>query len=406
MNLDIQEIGKKILKSENYNGSIFFNEDMTKHTTMKVGGKADLFVCPKNEISCIYALYELSLAKIKTYVLGAGSNVVVDDKGFRGAIISTENFNEISIDDFEFADKFATKDEKFELKSENSAGKTANFCGESVAELKNLVADFTESEKSVGKTAKSRKTQILCGSGALVNEVLEFCEKKGLKTLDKFAGLPASLGGATYMNARCYSVEIREFINKVEYLDLCELEELLKNPLKNENAEKNFFKNKQNLESVIKIYQNNKEDSSWAYKISPFTQKNYLITKVWLNADVLSPESFEKQEDAPFEIQNFLHQENQKYVQDRILKGHFNKPSSGSVFKNNRNFNAPSGKLIDECGLKGTVIGGAEISSWHGNFIVNNGNACAQDIKTLVKLAQTKVKQKFGFDLECEIIFI
>lgn len=395
MNLDIQEIGKKILKSENYNGSVFFNEDMTKHTTMKVGGKADLFVCPKDEISCIYALYELSLAKIKTYVLGAGSNVVVDDKGVRGAIISTENFNEIFIDDFEFTDKSVDKNNK-----------TAKFSGENVVELENLVADFAESENSVDKTAELKKTQILCGSGALINEVLEFCEKKGLKTLDKFAGLPASLGGATYMNARCYSVEIREFINKVEYLDLCEFEELLKNPFKDENTEKIFFKNKQNLESVIKIYQNNKDDSSWAYKISPFTQKNYLITKVWLNADVLSPESFEKQEDAPFEIQNFLHQENQKYVQDRILKGHFNKPSSGSVFKNNRNFNAPSGKLIDECGLKGTVIGGAEISSWHGNFIVNNGNACAEDIKNLVKLAQTKVKEKFGFNLECEIIFI
>lgn len=395
MNLDIQEIGKKILKSENYNGSIFFNEDMTKHTTMKVGGKADLFVCPKDEISCIYALYELSLAKIKTYVLGAGSNVVVDDNGFRGAIISTENFNEIFIDDFEFTDKSVDKNNK-----------TAKFSGENVVELENLVADFAESEKSVGKTAELKKTQILCGSGALVNEVLEFCEKKGLKTLDKFAGLPASLGGATYMNARCYSVEIREFISKVEYIDLDELENLLKNQLKNENDKKNFFKNRQNLESVIKIYQNNKDDSSWAYKISPFTDKNYLITKVCLKADVLCPENFEKKEDAPFEIQNFLHEENQKYIQDRTVKGHFNKPSSGSVFKNNRNFNAPSGQLIDECGLKGTVIGGAEISSWHGNFIVNNGNACAEDIKNLVKLAQTKVKEKFGFNLDCEIIFI
>ncbi len=394
MNLDIQEIGKKILKSKNYNGSVLFNEDMANHTTMKVGGKADLFVCPKDVFSCIYALCELKFAKIKTYVLGAGSNVVVDDKGFRGAIICTENFNEIFVDDFsDDFDEFSSKDKKFELKSEKIDNKSE------------------KSKKSADKfsivTDKNQKTtEIVCGSGVLVNELLEFCEKKGLKTLDKFAGLPATLGGATYMNARCYSVEIREFINKVEYLDLSKLEELLKNPLKDENTQKNFFKNKQNLESVIKIYQNNKEDSSWAYKISPFTQKNYLITKVYLKADVLCPENFEKKQDAPFKIQNSLHQENQKYVQDRILKGHFNKPSSGSVFKNNRNFNAPSGQLIDECGLKGTVIGGAEISSWHGNFIVNNGNACAQDIKDLVKLAQTKVKEKFGFDLECEIIFI
>lgn len=387
MDLDTEEIGKNILNSKNYNGSIFFSEDMTKHTTMKVGGKADLFVCPKDTFSCLYALCELKLAGIKTYVLGAGSNVVVDDKGFRGAIISTENFNEIFVEEFtgDLAEKFN--------------GKFSDVSG------KSFDKNFAE-KCATEKSDDVKLAQIVCGSGVLVNNLLEFCEKKGLKTLDKFAGLPASLGGATYMNARCYSVEIREFISKVEYIDLDELENLLKNQLKNENDKKNFFKNRQNLESVIKIYQNNKDDSSWAYKISPFTDKNYLITKVCLKADVLCPENFEKKEDAPFEIQNFLHEENQKYIQDRTVKGHFNKPSSGSVFKNNRNFNAPSGQLIDECGLKGTVIGGAEISSWHGNFIVNNGNACAEDIKNLVKLAQTKVKEKFGFNLDCEIIFI
>ena len=94
------------------------------------------------------------------------------------------------------------------------------------------------------------------------------------------------------------------------------------------------------------------------------------------------------------------------YINERISKGHFKYPSAGSVFKNNHDFGKPSGKLIDEAGLKGLEYGGAQIAPFHANFIINKNNATSQDIKTLVKKVQNEVKNKFGFNLEPEILFL
>ena len=95
----------------------------------------------------------------------------------------------------------------------------------------------------------------------------------------------------------------------------------------------------------------------------------------------------------------------EKYINDRKQKGHFKAPSAGSVFKNNRSFGEPSGILIDKTGLKSTRIGGAQVAPWHGNIIINCGNAKSSDVKALVDLVQEKVRQKTGFTLEPEIIF-
>ena len=373
MDLNIEQITRDFFKSQLYKGKFEFQVPMKEHTTMKVGGNASVFLSPENSSSLFFALLFFKLTGIKTYILGAGSNVIFADKGFCGAVISTLNLKEICVE---------TKSIK---KSQDETENAQNF-----------------------------ETEISCGAGVLVDSLLDFCEKKGLRTLYTFGGLPASLGGACYMNARCYSVEISDFINRVEYLDLDELEANLNSLLKDfkksdeklTSAEilKILEENKKNLENAIKIYQNNKND--WAYKKSPFTNKNFVITKIALSAQILDFENFVAGKNADKKVQDALYLENQKYIQDRIKKGHFIKPSAGSVFKNNRDFNAPSGKLVDEAGLRGTVIGGAEISEWHGNFIVNNGNASAEDIKNLVELAERKVQEKFGFKLECEIIFV
>ena len=94
------------------------------------------------------------------------------------------------------------------------------------------------------------------------------------------------------------------------------------------------------------------------------------------------------------------------FLKGREDRGHFKFPSAGSVFKNNHDFGKPSGKLIDEAGLRGYRIGGAQIAEFHGNFIVNTDGASAEDVKGLVNKAVETVKMKFGFVLEPEIIFI
>jgi UDP-N-acetylmuramate dehydrogenase len=85
---------------------------------------------------------------------------------------------------------------------------------------------------------------------------------------------------------------------------------------------------------------------------------------------------------------------------------HFEAPSAGSVFRNIPEQDIVAGKIIDECGLKGTRIGGAKVADFHGNFIINDDHATAADIRNLVKLVQNKVKAEKGIDLRCEIIFV
>jgi UDP-N-acetylmuramate dehydrogenase len=92
-------------------------------------------------------------------------------------------------------------------------------------------------------------------------------------------------------------------------------------------------------------------------------------------------------------------------VHDREQKGHFRYPSAGSVFKNNRDFGEPSGKIIQDAGLLGYSIGGAKVSDWHGNFIINYNNATAADVKALVEHVRSVIYEKRGFLLEPEIIF-
>ena len=92
-------------------------------------------------------------------------------------------------------------------------------------------------------------------------------------------------------------------------------------------------------------------------------------------------------------------------IADRTAKGHFKLPSAGSIFKNNHAFGKPSGQLIDEAGLRGLQIGGAQVAPWHGNFIVNTGSATAQEVMELIAAIQKRVKDKTGFTLEPEIIF-
>ena len=90
----------------------------------------------------------------------------------------------------------------------------------------------------------------------------------------------------------------------------------------------------------------------------------------------------------------------------RKEKGHFSFPSAGSVFKNNRDFHLPSGKIIDDCGLKGKKCGNAQIAPFHGNFIINLGGATQSDVKNLVQSVKDEVLKNKGFLLEPEIIFV
>jgi UDP-N-acetylmuramate dehydrogenase len=95
----------------------------------------------------------------------------------------------------------------------------------------------------------------------------------------------------------------------------------------------------------------------------------------------------------------------EKNRQDRRAKGHYLFPCAGSAFKNNRDFGKPTGQIIDELGLRGLKKGGAQIAPFHGNIVINTGDATAADIRALMDEVAAKVKAATGFILEPEILF-
>ena len=207
------------------------------------------------------------------------------------------------------------------------------------------------------------KKLLVCGAGCLMNDVVAFCEKNSHSGLETFSGLPGTTGGACYMNARCYNRSTDEVLVCAEYFDT-------------QTCKTNMYK---------------MNHSDWDYKKSPFQNSNKIITQITFSVHN--------------GVQSEIKKQNEYYLQDREKKGHFRYPSAGSVFKNNRDFGEPSGKIIQDAGLLGYSIGGAKVSDWHGNFIINYNNATAADVKALVEYVRSVVYEKRHFLLEPEIIF-
>ena len=298
--------------------NINYNEDfdLSNKSTMKIKSSAKLFVVPQDIEQFQNAIRICKDKNTDFFILGGGSNIIFPDNCYEGVIISTEKLNRIQI----------------------------------ISESPLLVK---------------------CECGTPMQSLVNFCSKHEITGFEEFAGLPGSVGGALYMNSRCFDKSINENIYQTTHLDVSQ----------------------RNPEIIIHNY----NVAEWDYKKSPF-QDNQIEnpSKIILNA--------------VFTLKKGNIQDIQKncslFITKRKEKGHFKFPSAGSVFKNNHAFGKPSGELIDLAGLKGYRIGGAQIAPFHGNFIINIDNAKAQDVKQLVDYIQNSIKKSFGYLLETEILFL
>lgn len=313
----IRETAEKFNIAGKFKGKVRLSEPMASHTTFRIGGPAPLFLEPFDTASLAFALKTLKADGIPCFILGGGSNIVVSDKGFDGAVISM-----------------------------------GGICG---------------IEAVRARQGESRDTVLVsCGAGTPVAALVNFCTDNVLSGLETFAGLPGTAGGALYMNARCFDVSISDVLAGAEYI----------------------------LPGSFETEDYAFAASDWDYKKSPFQGTGRIITRAVFRT--VRRDLSEKDEVAA---------SCRKYIEERVSKGHFRYPSAGSVFRNNRNFGKPSGKIIDEAGLCGYEIGGAQIAPWHGNFIINRNNARGADIKALVDYTIKVVREKTGFTLEPEVIF-
>ena len=307
----IKKIIDQCRKENSCELDIRYDEPMSEHTTFRVGGPADCWLRPKGDKFpdfCASLFLNARAAGVDVFFLGGGANIVVSDRGIRGIVLDTGAWK----------------------------GET-----------------FTEGS-------------IVIKSGTTADEAAEYAAAMGLTGLEFIAGMPGTIGGAVYMNARCYGSEIADLLEWTEIIDfsVCANMQIKRLPA----CKKDF-----------------------GYKLSPFQGKDTLILSVCIK---LKPGNKEK-----------ILAEMKKNRQDRQEKGHYLFPCAGSAFKNNRDFGKPTGQIIDELGLRGLKIGGAQIAPFHGNIVINTGNATAKDIRTLVDEAAARVKKTTGFILESEILF-
>lgn len=205
---------------------------------------------------------------------------------------------------------------------------------------------------------KIEGTDVYAQSGALIMDVSKKAAEASLTGLEFACGIPGSVGGAMAMNAGAYGGEINDIIVHSTVLT------------------------KEGKRLVL-----SKEELELGYRKSIIAQKNYIVLSSLFRLEKGNKEEI----DAKIADLTFKRQSKQPLEY----------PSAGSVFKRPPGYFA--GKLIQDCGLQGKGVGGAEVSTKHAGFIINKGNATATEYIETIKMVQKVVKEKFGIELELEV---
>lgn len=199
-------------------------------------------------------------------------------------------------------------------------------------------------------------------SGTPLAEVAKYAYKNSLTGMEFASGIPGSVGGAIAMNAGAYGGEMKDIVESVKVID-----------------------DKGNI-----VILNNK-DMKFSYRRSLLTEKkSHLVLEIviaLINGD-----------------KDTIFNEMKIRADKRTMSQPLDKCNCGSTFKRPEGHFA--GQLIEECGLKGFELNGVEVSSKHAGFIVNNGKTTATDMINMINLVKSKVKDKFGIELEEEVKII
>ena len=275
------------------------NVSLKTLTTYKTGGNVKLVVFPNSVESLKEILKYIKDNNIKFKVFGNGSNILASSRDYDGVIIKLNNLNALKHD-----------------------------------------GEYLEVEAGYN-------------FALLANQI----SKEGYSGLEFACGIPATVGGAVYMNAGAYLSDVSNVLTKVDILD--------------ENFNVRTIENK---------------DLDFSYRHSIFMEKNWIVLKAYFNLEKGNKEEI---------IKLIEDRKNRRFSSQPL-----DYPSAGSVFRNPEGNYA--GKLIEDSNLKGYTHGGGQISDKHANFIINKNNATAEDIKYLMDLAKEKVKENYGIDLHVE----
>lgn len=203
-------------------------------------------------------------------------------------------------------------------------------------------------------------TKLTVGSGVTNAKAAVFAMKNGLSGFEFAHGIPGTVGGAVVMNAGAYGEDMSMVVDKTVYVD------------KNGRIKEAYG-----------------EDHDFSYRHSCFSSDDVIFCTV-LRLERSDPDIIKAKMD--------------ELIKKRRAAQPLEMPSAGSVFKRPEGYF--TGKLIDECGLRGYSIGGAQISEKHSGFIVNTGTATSKDVLELISYIQKTVYDKFGVTLTPEIRYV
>jgi UDP-N-acetylmuramate dehydrogenase len=304
------------------------DEPLSRHTTIGIGGPADVFVSPQNASQMCDVLTLAHEAGEPVFVLGSGSNIVIGDRGIRGVVIDNRATN--------LRGPFQTEQTETQT---NASGAEADTSAQSV-------------QGTWGAEAGC--------SFAGVSRQLSFAGYKGMEWA---CGIPGTIGGAVVYNAGAYGGCLGDILLRIGVWE----------PGKGE--------------VVIEA-----QDLGLVYRGSAFT-RGLMAGKavLWAEFTLWPGDATELRE----RIAEY---------DERRLNAQPRGRNAGSFFKNPPE--QPAWKLLDAVGMRGHRIGGAEFSAKHCNFLVNAGNATAADVAALKQEAQSRVRAKFGIELDNEVTLV
>ncbi len=306
--------------------SILVNEPMNKHTNIRIGGVAKLYLVAVDIDELIDAMEMATKENIPFYIFGGGSNMLVSDDGYQGLMIQI-GFREIKV----------------------------------------------------------REKTIIADSGAITSAIARQSVAEDLEGLEWAGSLPGTIGGAIYGNSGCWGGEMKDVVVTVDAIRLSDMKRV--------------------------VYTN--AECKFDYRDSIFKHEPHVILRATLGlkttADSLAvkarmEEYFTKRKETqPFiessagcMFKNFIYKDESEL--DRLKNSVKEIPLEMLAKKS-----ISAGWLVSQIGMKGERIGDAEISDKHGNFIVNLGNARAQDVLMLTSKAKMKIRDQYNIMLEDEI---
>lgn len=221
-------------------------------------------------------------------------------------------------------------------------------------------------------------SDLTVSSGASLAKMTRYLGEEGLSGGEFLAGIPGTLGGAVLGNAGAWGKSISDIIKSIEFLD----------------------------ESGIKSIP--REKIEFSYRNSSLKKMPGIILGATLTFTEDSPEKVREK------VSEILGKRKGKHPAGRSCGSFFknveiadlSQDVAGKISQWEKGGKVAAGKLVEETGLKGLRIGGAEVSEIHANFLVNTGNATADDIKKLAEEVKKKVYDKFGVELEPEVRYI